>query len=357
MEYSQTSFPLYAESNSWSSWQQSPDNRPYPSQYVARPNHQTLTDTASYYSQYGSGYAQTCPLPQAQSPYQPMLYPGASRPKSIPAAVSPFYQECQYQQVPDSFGDARMSITPTPPGYVSISDESEAPMSSAAYEFGASPDTSSPRNSSVTSPSSMQDTSLHSTPVSVSTTLHSLPAQTGLLGLNCQFGDAGGLPVIPWAEPARPGLGLCQPHLGGELKERKRRSPAQPKRSFACDFCDMKFDRKSNLKDHNRTHGVGKRCVPCHFPGCKKFYGRKADVNRHFHQKDSVSCEHCHKTFLRSDSLTRHNVDNCRHQKDADATHTSRDSSRWHHRPRSDDEIGRLIANPPSVAPKKEHLH
>ncbi|RMZ76905.1 hypothetical protein DV738_g4701, partial [Chaetothyriales sp. CBS 135597] len=358
-----------------------------------QPNSQSLAEAASLYSQYGSGYAQTCPLPQAQSPFPHILYSNHSRPKSMswprgmfsaptttgavweqsPAAVSPFFQECQYQQVPDSFADPAVSISPTRPGYVSISDDSEL-AAVPPYEFGAvsgvhaaggvcqdlvcdradrddlaqSPDTSSPKNSSVTSPSSMQDTSLHSTPVSVSTSLHSLPAQPGLLGLNCQFAEPAGLPVVPWGgAAARPNLGLCQPQPGSQLREKKRRSSAQqPKRSFACDFCDMKFDRKSNLKDHNRTHGVGKRCVPCHFPGCKKFYGRKADVNRHvrsFHQKDSVSCEHCHKTFLRSDSLTRHNVDNCRHQKDADAN-AARDSSRWHHRPRSEDEIGRLIA-------------
>ncbi|RMZ76741.1 hypothetical protein DV737_g4706, partial [Chaetothyriales sp. CBS 132003] len=242
-------------------------------------------------------------------------------------------------------------------------------LSAKVQSPGTSP--SDTKNSSVTSPSSMQEMSLHSTPLSIPMTLHSLPAQSGLLGLNCQLSE-GRLPAVPWplptddeSEAARPDLVLGQPHPVPEVKERKRRQFTQPSRIFACDFCDMKFDRKSNLKDHNRTHGVNKRCVPCHFPGCKKFYGRKADVNRHvrsvsistacphlpfaddagyqFHQKDSVSCEHCHKTFLRSDSLTRHNVDNCRHQKDTEANAT-RDSSRWHHRPRSDDEIGRLIA-------------
>ncbi|RMZ89685.1 hypothetical protein DV736_g3080, partial [Chaetothyriales sp. CBS 134916] len=269
--------------------------------------------------------------------------------------LSPYYHESHYQQIQDTFADPRMSVTPRPPGYVSISEDSKPPMHSVPYNFDAvqSPDTlpSETRNSSITSPSPMQEMSLDSTPLSVPMTLHSLPAQSGLLGLNCQFSESG-LPSVPWllridheSEPARPNLVLGQPHPELEVKAKKRRQPTQPSRTFSCDFCDMKFDRKSNLKDHNRTHGVGKRCVPCHFPGCKKFYGRKADVNRHvrsFHQKDSVSCEHCHKTFLRSDSLTRHNVDNCRHQKDAE-TNAIRASSRWHHRPRSDDDISRLI--------------
>ena len=48
-----------------------------------------------------------------------------------------------------------------------------------------------------------------------------------------------------------------------------------------CEFCGRGFDRKSNLTTHLKVHDVGRRIVPCDIPGCDKFYGRRADVNRH----------------------------------------------------------------------------
>ena len=135
-------------------------------------------------------------------------------------------------------------------------------------------------NSDSTPQSSLQELSYHSTPVPMQATISSMPAQSGLLGLNCHFAEDG-LPAEDEHVARRAKMAMKRSHPSRLLRHKRSRPSEQTSRVFACDYCDMKFDRKSNLKDHKRTHGEGKRPVTCKVKGCNKSYGRQADVNRH----------------------------------------------------------------------------
>lgn len=79
-----------------------------------------------------------------------------------------------------------------------------------------------------------------------------------------------------------------------------------------CDVCNRTFKRKSNLKDHKKTHREERIVYRCPRDGCDKTYTTKFNLKNHvlsFHENlRNFVCEHegCGKTFAMKQSLDRH---------------------------------------------------
>jgi Zinc finger, C2H2 type len=91
---------------------------------------------------------------------------------------------------------------------------------------------------------------------------------------------------------------------------RGRRNSANNERRYVCSGCGRSFDKKYNLREHEKKHDLS-RVSPhvCPEPGCGKRLGRRTDVNRHVqsvHEKAKrFACPKCQKRFDRKDTLSR----------------------------------------------------
>ena len=47
---------------------------------------------------------------------------------------------------------------------------------------------------------------------------------------------------------------------------------------YACKYCDKKFNRNSNIKEHERTH-TGEKPYACRY--CDKMFNRSGSVKKH----------------------------------------------------------------------------
>jgi len=89
-----------------------------------------------------------------------------------------------------------------------------------------------------------------------------------------------------------------------------RRNSASNERRYVCSVCGRSFDKKYNLREHEKKHDPS-RVSPhvCPEPGCGKRLGRRTDVNRHVqsvHEKAKrFVCPKCLKRFDRKDTLSR----------------------------------------------------
>jgi hypothetical protein len=89
-----------------------------------------------------------------------------------------------------------------------------------------------------------------------------------------------------------------------------RRNSANNERRYVCSACGRSFDKKYNLREHEKKHDPS-RVSPhvCPEPGCGKRLGRRTDVNRHVqsvHEKaKKFVCPKCLKRFDRKDTLSR----------------------------------------------------
>lgn len=89
-----------------------------------------------------------------------------------------------------------------------------------------------------------------------------------------------------------------------------RRHSANGERRYTCSVCKRAFDKKYNLREHEKKHDPNRVSqFPCPASGCGKRLGRKTDVNRHFqsvHEKAKrFVCTKCSKRFDRKDTLSR----------------------------------------------------
>lgn len=91
---------------------------------------------------------------------------------------------------------------------------------------------------------------------------------------------------------------------------RSRRHSASGERKHHCSGCVRSFDKKYNLREHEKKHDPSRISqFPCPEPGCGKWLGRKTDVTRHVqsvHEKaKKFVCTKCSKRFDRKDTLSR----------------------------------------------------
>jgi transposase-like protein len=90
-----------------------------------------------------------------------------------------------------------------------------------------------------------------------------------------------------------------------------QRNSANSERRYVCSVCGRAFDKKYNLREHEKKHDPS-RVSPhvCPEPGCGKRLGRRTDVNRHVqsvHEKAKrFVCPKCLKRFDRKDTLSRY---------------------------------------------------
>ena len=89
-----------------------------------------------------------------------------------------------------------------------------------------------------------------------------------------------------------------------------RRHNASSERRYSCSVCSRAFDKKYNLREHEKKHDPSSISPHvCPAPGCGKRLGRRTDVNRHFqsvHEKAKrFVCTKCLKRFDRKDTLSR----------------------------------------------------
>lgn len=97
---------------------------------------------------------------------------------------------------------------------------------------------------------------------------------------------------------------------GNQKRARGRRHSANGERRYTCSICNRPFDKKYNLKEHEKKHDPSRVSqFLCPEPGCGKRLGRKTDVNRHVqsvHEKaKNFACARCLKRFDRKDTLSR----------------------------------------------------
>lgn len=60
-----------------------------------------------------------------------------------------------------------------------------------------------------------------------------------------------------------------------------------------CSLCPKRFQRNTNLISHLGTHNTQRNIIKCPRPGCKKTYGRMADLTRHIRSvSPSFLCEY-----------------------------------------------------------------
>ncbi len=89
-----------------------------------------------------------------------------------------------------------------------------------------------------------------------------------------------------------------------------RRLSANSERRYSCSVCNRSFDKKYNLREHEKKHDPSRMSqFKCPEPGCGKRLGRKTDVNRHVqsvHEKaKNFVCTRCFRRFDRKDTLSR----------------------------------------------------
>lgn len=89
-----------------------------------------------------------------------------------------------------------------------------------------------------------------------------------------------------------------------------RTHSANTGRRYICSACDRAFDKRYNLREHEKKHDPSRVSqFSCPEPGCGKQLGRKTDVNRHIksvHEKAKrFVCPRCLRRFDRKDTLSR----------------------------------------------------
>lgn len=79
-------------------------------------------------------------------------------------------------------------------------------------------------------------------------------------------------------------------------------------RPFSCQFCDLKFKSKSDLRRHIDTHSSEPpyRCSLCGFQSRCVHTIYKHNKEHHLDQKTHYECQECKKKFSRGNNLTRH---------------------------------------------------
>ncbi|KAK5445163.1 hypothetical protein LTS15_010254 [Exophiala xenobiotica] len=84
---------------------------------------------------------------------------------------------------------------------------------------------------------------------------------------------------------------------------------------FACTQCPKMFEKRSSLRSHLPSHEGFRRLLDCPYTGCGKQYRRGGCLNRHIksaHQAgEDYCCQHCGRSFRRSDLRDRHEIENC----------------------------------------------
>jgi len=77
---------------------------------------------------------------------------------------------------------------------------------------------------------------------------------------------------------------------------------------FKCDFCDLIFNRRSNLEDHtNMLHDLVGLIDSTHCGMCGETFSRSSTLARHIAAPHNFPCRKCEKKFQSKPALTKHN--------------------------------------------------
>jgi len=76
-----------------------------------------------------------------------------------------------------------------------------------------------------------------------------------------------------------------------------------------CKICNKKFNMKSNLNTHIRSHS-GKKSFKCSYPNCQKEFFTSGNLKSHqsIHLEKEHKCQICFKNFCSSTRLNVHKL-------------------------------------------------
>ena len=92
-----------------------------------------------------------------------------------------------------------------------------------------------------------------------------------------------------------------------ELKKHEKLHSAE-KSSIACNFCDKKFDKKRALRKHLKIDHAGEKIFGCNY--CHKKYAKRKSLKNHENHCNSIEkpydCNLCDEKFAKRISLKNH---------------------------------------------------